>query len=99
MYKLLTFAPPDSLSMSINKLGMECNIRYCNSCRMYRPLRCAHSRRLEACIMRFDHYCPWIGTDVGMGNHYCFYRMVVWITIYTVVVGVVSAVIFSFSMA
>lgn len=43
--------------------------------------------------MRFDHFCPWIGQDVGMFNHWLFYRMTVAIGCYLVIACLVSAVI------
>lgn len=56
-------------------------------------MRTSHSTRAGCCLMRFDHFCPWIGQDVGMFNHWLFYRMAVAIGCYLVVAFLVSATV------
>ena len=42
--------------------------RLCVACRAVRPLRAKHCGTTGACIVRYDHYCPWTGCVIGGGN-------------------------------
>lgn len=44
----------------------------CVSCGIVRPWRSKHSRELNRCVERFDHYCPWLGNVVGINNQFRF---------------------------
>lgn len=39
-------------------------------------MRAAHSSRYNCCVMRFDHFCPFVGNDIAMFNYASFYSMV-----------------------
>jgi hypothetical protein len=34
---------------------------WCHRCKHWKPNRTHHSRMLDRCILKFDHYCPWVG--------------------------------------
>ena len=51
----------------------ENNHRTCTTCEIYKSLRASHSSRSNCCTMRMDHYCPWIGSDIAIRNHWLFY--------------------------
>ncbi|CAD0097104.1 unnamed protein product [Aureobasidium mustum] len=34
---------------------------WCQHCKHWKPNRSHHSRMLDRCILKFDHYCPWVG--------------------------------------
>ena len=44
---------------------------------MYQPPRAAHCIESNSCVMRFDHFCPWIGNTVGQRNYRYFFRFIV----------------------
>ena len=37
-----------------------------------RPPRAAHCKIIDRCVLRYDHYCPWIRQTVGNGNYQWF---------------------------
>jgi hypothetical protein len=48
-------------------------MRRCNKCRdNYKPPRAHHDSVTGRCIIKFDHYCPWINNAVGALNHKFF---------------------------
>lgn len=66
-----------SPSVQTRKRGM----RRCNKCNdNYKPNRAHHDSVTGRCIVKFDHYCPWVCNAVGAMNHkffvlFVFYTM------------------------
>lgn len=47
-------------------------LRYCKHCCDFKPDRTHHCSVLNQCVLRFDHFCPWVGNTVGWRNHKFF---------------------------
>jgi len=47
--------------------------RWCKYCSSYKPPRAYHCRDLNRCILKLDHYCPWVYNAVGWKNHKFFF--------------------------
>jgi len=48
-------------------------MRRCHKCNdNYKPPRAHHDSVTGRCIVKFDHYCPWVGNAVGQLNHKLF---------------------------
>eukprot|EP00521_Asterionellopsis_glacialis_P009166 CAMPEP_0195285746 /NCGR_PEP_ID=MMETSP0707-20130614/3472_1 /TAXON_ID=33640 /ORGANISM="Asterionellopsis glacialis, Strain CCMP134" /LENGTH=322 /DNA_ID=CAMNT_0040345289 /DNA_START=139 /DNA_END=1107 /DNA_ORIENTATION=+ len=61
----------------------------CASCKSYKPPRAHHDSVTGRCIVKFDHFCPWVGNSIGLLNHKFFMQFV----FYTFLTCVTSAVI------
>lgn len=57
---------------------------WCSKCMMWRPERAHHCKALGTCVLRMDHFCPWIGNCVGFRNHKLFVLMNFYVTLASV---------------
>ena len=60
------------LTQEIMMDGRRVHVKYCSTCRIYRPPRAVHCSLCDACVERFDHHCPWLGTCIGRHNYRAF---------------------------
>lgn len=58
---------------------------YCKFCRMPRPERAHHCRITGCCVLRMDHFCPWINNCVGFRNYKFFILLILYTSLLTVV--------------
>ncbi|KAK9371038.1 DHHC palmitoyltransferase-domain-containing protein [Lipomyces kononenkoae] len=49
---------------------------WCQRCQSVKPDRAHHSSELDRCVVKMDHYCPWVGTIIGFKNYKLFYLFV-----------------------
>ncbi|CAI1590097.1 hypothetical protein SEUBUCD646_0L02990 [Saccharomyces eubayanus] len=64
-YNLITLPTHSSVHGDIT-------IKYCPSCRIWRPPRSSHCSTCNICVMVHDHHCIWVNNCIGKRNYRFF---------------------------
>ncbi|KAI0130557.1 palmitoyltransferase PFA5 [Xylariales sp. AK1849] len=60
--------------------------KWCSECCNWKPDRAHHSSEINRCVIRMDHYCPWVGGMIGENSFKFFTQFTMYTAFYCGVV-------------
>ena len=63
---------------SAGECAVHEGVRWCAHCNAPKPIRAHHCTAMGECILRYDHYCPWVANAIGYYNYKFFVLFVLY---------------------
>lgn len=69
--------------------------RYCSTCYNWKPDRSHHCSEMNRCIVKFDHFCPWVGGVVSETSYKFFIQFNFYAALFTLHALITTAYFFA----
>nr|CAB3260951.1 uncharacterized protein LOC100176409 [Phallusia mammillata] len=76
------FRAPVHITTLIHNVSVR--MKWCSTCKFYRPPRVSHCSACNNCIQKFDHHCPWVNNCIGGRNYRYFFIFLVTLSVHMV---------------
>ncbi|KAG8881232.1 Eukaryotic peptide chain release factor GTP-binding subunit [Tulasnella sp. 332] len=70
-------ATPMPLPRDLRVRSGSVRVKYCVTCKTYRPPRSSHCKMCDNCVDGCDHHCQWVNNCIGRRNYTYFITFVV----------------------
>ncbi|PPQ63280.1 hypothetical protein CVT24_006805 [Panaeolus cyanescens] len=67
-------------------------VKYCPTCKIYRPPRSSHCKMCDNCVDDCDHHCQWVNNCVGRRNYTTFFILLLSATLTCILIICTSAI-------
>ncbi|KAF9182291.1 Palmitoyltransferase zdhhc14 [Haplosporangium sp. Z 11] len=87
-----SFYPPRNLprQKEVQIGNYTVRLKYCDTCKIYRPPRCSHCRQCDNCVEDEDHHCIWLNNCIGRRNYRYFLIFVTTASVYAFLTSALS---------
>lgn len=91
----LPFRVEDFWLRDVFVCGADGRPRYCSTCYNWKPDRSHHCSEMNRCIVKFDHFCPWVGGAVSETSYKFFVQFNFYAALLTMQVVISTAYFFA----
>lgn len=87
--------PEDFWHKDVFVCGWDGRPPFCSTCYNYKPDRAHHCSELGRCVIKMDHFCPWVGGIVSETSFKYFIQFTGWAAVYCFIPVIYTAYFFA----